>query len=244
MYEQIYNLSDITVAILAGGMGKRLNPLLPDQQKVTARIKNRPFIMFILDQLIAAGAKKVVLCTGYMAEKVQYIIGDKYRSLELIYSKETKPLGTGGALRLALPFFESETVMVMNGDSFVDTELHKYICWFYQKNINAALLLINAQETGRYGRVDIDDCSRVSRFEEKKKKDGPGWVNAGIYLLKKALIQSIPQDKPFSLEREFFPKLAGKELYGFLCKGDFIDIGLPETFLTAEDYFSKNLRHQ
>src|SRR3989344_3076938 len=114
----MFNLSEITVAILAGGLGTRLDSVLPDQQKVLAPVNNHFFLQYLLNQLNEAGFKKVVLCTGYLGDQVERSLGKKYKNINLAYSRENTPLGTGGALRLALPKLKSETILMMSGDSF------------------------------------------------------------------------------------------------------------------------------
>ncbi len=99
------NLSNITAAILAGGLGTRLHSAIPDRPKVLAEVGGRPFIVYLLDQIAAAGIEEVVLCTCYLGHQVKEVLGTTHGPLSLIYSKESSPLGTGGALRLALPIF-------------------------------------------------------------------------------------------------------------------------------------------
>ena len=108
----------VTAAILAGGLGTRLRSVVKDRPKVLAEIRGVPFLTYLLDQLAAAGVRDVVLCTGYMGEQVRSAFGDSYGGMCLSYSQESSPLGTAGALRLALPLFKSSSVLVMNGDSF------------------------------------------------------------------------------------------------------------------------------
>lgn len=237
MFKHMMDLSDITTVILAGGFGTRLRSLLPDKPKVIAPILGRPFLTFLLDQLVMAGAEKTVLCTGYMAHEVQKQLGYSYKALELIYSREDVPLDTGGALRFALPYLNSDTILVMNGDSFVNIDLTVYLNWFHKKRCKASLLLVNVSDTGRYGRVVVSKDGLVSGFEEKGLNHGAGWINAGVYIINKSLIEAIPVETPFSLERKLFPKLVGKEIYGFQFKGEFIDIGTPESFASADKFF-------
>lgn len=231
------NLSYTTTVILAGGLGTRLQSVVPGRPKVLANILDRPFISFLLDQLVLADVRDVVLCTGYMADEIDKQLGNTYKSLRLVYSGENVPLDTGGALRLALPHLNSDTVLVMNGDSFVDIDLTVYLDWFFKKNCRAALLLTSVTDTGRYGKVVVAEDDLLLAFEEKGLNSGPGWINAGIYIIKKSLIATIPAGIPFSLEREFFPKLVNKGLYGFRCDGKFIDIGTPDAFAMAEEFF-------
>lgn len=231
------NLSDITAVILVGGLGTRLRSVISNRPKVLANILGRPFISFLLDQLLLADARDIVLCTGYMADDIHKQLGNTYKSLKLVYSREDVSLDTGGALRLALPHLNSDTVLVMNGDSFVNIDLTVYLDWFFNKNCQASLLLANVSDTGRFGKVVIARDSRILAFEEKGSNSGPGWINAGVYLMKKPLIATIPAGTPFSLERKFFPKLVDKGLYGFQFEGGFIDIGTPKTFALAEKFF-------
>jgi len=231
--------SNITAVILTGGLGTRIRSLVSDRPKVLAEIVGRPFLTFLLDQLASVGARKAVLCTGYMAEMIQVKLGDGYKSLRLTYSKEQEPLGTGGALRLALPRLQSDPVMVMNGDSYANVDLHAFLEWFLKKDSTVGILLTKVKDTSRYGKVVAAEDGRIESFEEKGGNHEPGWINAGIYLMKKKLVAAIPAEKPYSLEREFFPGLIGKGLYGFRSETEFIDIGTPESFSRAEAFMSR-----
>ncbi len=233
----MHKISDITAVILAGGKGTRLRSVVSDKPKVMAEISGKPFLAYLLDQLQSAGLRKVILCTGYMAEKIENHFGDSYGSLKLVYSKEEQPLGTGGAVRFALPLL-SETVMVMNGDSYIDANLSEYAKWFLDKDSDAALLLASVTDISRYGKVCINNDNTIASFEEKCNNTSQGWINAGVYLMKKFLISSIPAGKFYSLEQDLFPDLAGKKLFGFCCGGRFIDIGTPQSYGEAEEFFA------
>jgi len=238
------HFSAITTVILAGGMGTRLHSAVPNKQKVLAEIQKQPFLIFLLGQLVSAGAREVVLCTGHMAEQVHEKLGETYRSLKLEYSREEKPRGTGGAVRLALPLIKSEIVMIMNGDSYINADLNAFLEWFLRKDLAAALILTKVHDTSRYGRVVSAGNGCIQAFKEKGENEGHGWINAGIYLLKKKLVKTIPSGNPYSLEREFFPLLIGKGLYGYRCAGEFIDIGTPESYAQAEAFFKVKMREQ
>lgn len=232
-------LSDITAVILAGGLGTRLRPAVFDKPKVLAEVCGLPFLSYLLDQLCRAGAREVILCTGYMRDMVQKIYGDTYKSLHLLYSLEDEPLDTGGAIRLAAPLFKSDVVLVMNGDSYIDADLCSYVGWFFEKDRQASILLARVSETGRYGMVKVEKDESILAFEEKGVARGASWINAGVYLLKKLLLRSFPLGKSFSLERELFPSLVGKGLFGHQCRGRFIDIGTPESYAAAENFLVK-----
>jgi len=234
------NMSNITTAlILAGGKGTRLRSVISDRPKVLSEVCGRPFVTYLLDQLIAAGFRRIVLSTGYMAETVSRALGNTYRSADLVYSRELQPLGTGGGIRHSLPLLQGDSVLVMNGDSFVDVDLKSYTAWFSQRPREASLLLVKVRDTNRYGQVAINGEDRLTSFVEKKDAYGPGWINGGIYILSMAIVNTIPSGVPCSLEREVFPGLVGSgDFFGFRCRGAFIDIGTPESFEIADRFMS------
>lgn len=240
MKESEGNISDIAAVILAGGLGKRLRPVVSDIPKVLAKVRGRAFIEYLLDQLAGAGICDVVICSGYMAEKLQEHVGRRYESVNISFSKEDEPLGTGGALRLALPCLKSDTVLVMNGDSYIDVDISEYVEWSFSQKSDAAIVLTQVPDASRYGSVVVDANARIRSFKEKEENSEPGWINAGVYLIRTSLIASISAGKSFSLERDLFPKLTDGRLSGYRCKGRFIDIGTPESYAAAEGFFDDN----
>lgn len=229
---------NVTALILAGGLGTRLKFALPDRSKVIAPVAGRPFLSYLLYQLISTGFRHVILCTGYKGEQIKDTFGSTYDGLGIQYSQEPEPLGTGGALRFGLPLVNTGSVLVTNGDSYVNCNLSNYLSWYFKNGFQASLLLTYMPDTRRYGRVEISEDGRILKFDEKGAGHGPGWINAGVYILNRGFLESIPSGKPFSLERDFFPSLIDKGLYGFRCEGAFIDIGTPESYALAEEFFS------
>lgn len=233
------DLKSIKAAILAGGLGSRLRSVVSDRPKVMAAIGGRPFLEYLLHKLEKVGISQVVLCTGHMGEKIRDTFGDAHGRLDLYYSREMVPMGTGGAVRYALNLLDSESVLVMNGDSYCDADLNAFWEFHRSKGAKATLLLVkSADRGGRYGHVRINSKGQVVSFDEKSEHAAAGWINAGIYLLKKELIMSIPEGKGISLEQEIFPERIGQGLYGFQSDGSFIDIGVPEDYARAERVMS------
>lgn len=233
-------LSSLTCLILSGGMGTRLRSLVSDRPKILADVNGRPFVSYILEKLDRDGAKDVVLCTGYMADRVEETLGDLYKGLSLRYSVETSALGTGGALRNALPMIRSDVVLVLNGDSLTDASFLSFVSWFFEEKRTAALLLTWMEETGRFGRVLHNRDGHIVSFMEKIESQGPGWINAGVYLMNRNLIEAIPVNTFYSLENDLFPDLSGKDLHGYPCRSSFIDIGTEASFLTAGDFVRRS----
>lgn len=228
---------NLTAAILAGGLGTRLRAAVTDRQKVVASVAGRPFLMRLLDQLADTGLRRVVICTGYKSEQVAEMAGSEYRGMSLRYSPEPAPLGTAGALRLALPLLESNPVLAMNGDSFCETDLAEFWRSHREHNAASSIVVREVADTRQSGRVSFDANSAVTSFIEKGASAGVGWINAGVYLLGQALLESIPAERPVSLEREVFPAWIGRGLCAFPTAGKFLDIGTPESYAVAQEMF-------
>src|SRR4051812_33523420 len=225
----------LTAAILAGGLGTRLRPAVADRPKGLAPVGGRPYLTYVLDQLAAALVRDVVLLTGHGAGRVRDALGDAYGTLRLTYSAEPAPLGTAGALRLALPHLKSPTVLLLNGDSYCDVDLGAFPP---AHRGGVSMVLARVPDASRFGRVRARRDGRIILFEEKGAAGGPGWVNAGIYLLDRSLIEEIPAGRPASLERDLLPAwVAARRARGFPCGGRFLDIGTPQSYAEAEDFF-------
>jgi NDP-sugar pyrophosphorylase family protein len=231
------DLDRIPVAILAGGLGTRLRPAIGDRAKVVAPVDGRPFLARLLDQVAAAGFREVVLCVGYRADEVEAALGRAHGPLRLRYSREPEPLGTGGALRLALPLLEAPDALVLNGDSFCEVDLGAAWAWHRARRSEATLVAVEVPDASRYGRVEIDAEDRVRRFAEKQPDGAPGWINAGIYLLATCRIASLPAGRLVSLERDVLPGWTDGALFGYRVRGGFIDIGTPGAYSAASLFF-------
>ena len=231
-------LSSVTTAILAGGLGTRLRPRLADRPKVLADVLGRPFLSYLLDQLDHHELRDVILCTGHLGEQVRTAFGDSYGKLRLAHSRELSPLGTAGALRLALPLLQSKSVLIMNGDSFCDVDLGAFFSSHHTRRANGSLVLVRRSDTISSGRVEVDAEGRITRFEEKGGRAGSGWINAGIYLLTQRLLRTIAISGAVSLEQELFPGWINDGLYGYQSGGRFLDIGTPEAYALAEQFFA------
>ncbi len=228
----------VDVAILAGGLGTRLRSVVSDRPKVLAPVCGRPFLHYWLDRLTSLGLDRIVLCTGYQADKVRQTVGDRFGKATLIHSLENQPLGTAGALRQACAHFKRDIVLVVNGDSFCDVDLRAF--WNSQLEVDAPLSMTVTwvDDASRYGRVELSCLKEVVGFREKQPGSGAGWINAGVYLIRKETLHSIPEGCAASLERDLLPKLLTGRIHGFPTKTRFIDIGTPESFAEAQTFFA------
>ncbi|MHC9544297.1 MAG: nucleotidyltransferase family protein [Vulcanimicrobiota bacterium] len=233
----ISSKSDLSILLLAGGLGSRLQSVIPEVQKVAAEINGKPFINYLLEQISALQAESIFVCAGHKAEMLKEKLCDTIVGVNLKYSIEDRPLGTGGAVRLALPKVDTPYVMIMNGDSYTDFDLTVFLDWFMRKQIEAGILLTEVENVSRYGYVELGENERVLAFEEKGGSLGRGWINAGVYLFHRRLLQDIPQNVMFSLEKELLVQLVEKKkLYGYPARAAFIDIGTPESFREADSF--------
>jgi D-glycero-alpha-D-manno-heptose 1-phosphate guanylyltransferase len=235
--EDLRAFSDLSVAVLAGGLGTRLRSIVSDRPKALAEIHGRPFLAYLLDRLSATGVSSVVLCTGYFGRQIEEAFGECHGNLRILYSQEVQPLGTGGALRLALPYLISDPVLVLNGDSFCAFDFKSFWNWHCARGSKATMLLTQVPDTQRFGSVEVAPDGAIIRFGEKVMGSVAGSINAGVYLLSREVIESIRPNANVSLEHQVFPTLVPKGLYGYPGGGRFLDIGTPEDFAAAKGLF-------
>lgn len=239
-----HELSDVTAAILCGGLGSRLQPVLADRPKTLAEVGGRPFLHYLLDQLENAGVRRCVLLTGHMGDMVEAAIPPRWGDLAVHFSRESRPLDTGGALRLALDSLDPGLVLVMNGDSWCETDLHALRDFHLHHPAHATLVASRVPDTGRYGSLRTNPDHRVLGFQEKAAAQGPGLASAGIYLLHRGLVERIPPNHRISLERELFPHWARRVgVYAFETGSPFIDIGTPDSLASADEFLFTQSRH-
>lgn len=237
----MFNPSEISVAILAGGLGTRIQQVIKNRPKALVEIKDKQFLEYLLDQLSFQGFKNIVICTGFFGDQIKNKFGKNYKGLNLFYSHEETALGTAGALRLALPLLESEQVLILNGDSYIDINFSKFLKFYEDKKAKVAIALTFVKDTNRYGKVIISDDNSILGFEEKGEEGKEGVINAGVYLLNHSIIEEIPVNKAVSLEKEVFPYLVDKDFYGYISQGNFLDIGTPESLAKAEHFFNQSI---
>jgi D-glycero-alpha-D-manno-heptose 1-phosphate guanylyltransferase len=232
------SLRNVTAAILAGGLGSRLRPVLADRPKVLAPVRGRPYLTYLLDRLAAVSIRRVVLLTGYLADQVRLTVGDRYRGMRLIHSVEPTPLGTGGALRQALSHLASPQVLILNGDSWCDVNLENFHAQHFRRGARLSMVLSACVDSSRFGQVRLAEDGRVLHFAEKTETGG-GWINAGVYLLERGLIAEIPENAAIALERELVPAwlARGDRIHGYCSPGRFIDIGTPQSYAEAASFF-------
>lgn len=219
--------------ILAGGLGTRLRGLLPDLPKPMAPINGRPFLAYLLDAFDAAGFDSVILAIGYRSASIRDHFGQDYRGLKLIYSVEQEPLGTGGAIRLALEQATEPTLFVVNGDTFLKVDYRAMLKAHLDADASLSLAAHVLPDVARYGALEVAD-GRVRGFLEKGRV-GPGVINAGTYVLSRNLFERYALPRVCSFETDLLmPYVAELAPLAFETGGLFIDIGVPEDYVRAQ----------
>ncbi len=215
--------------ILCGGRGTRLRPVMGERQKVLAEVRERPFLMILVDYLAAQGFRRFVLATGHDAESVEELFaGHAPAGTEVVFSREPGPLGTAGAIRHAASRIVSDTFFVHNGDSLCPCDHAALAARHRASGALATIALVEAESSFDGGFVNLDERGRVLGFSEKLPRGSHLYMNAGTYVFQRALLDRIPPDRAVSLEREVFTALSPDELHGFPTGGWFHDIGTPD----------------
>lgn len=230
--------------ILAGGLGTRIRTELSGRPKVLAPVAGRPFADQLLAQLSKAGCPHVIFATGHGADQVTTYIEDAssrpHGAIRLDAAVEASPLGTGGAVRNALDMSSGSPVMVMNGDSYVDCPLDGLFAFHQAHGATATMLLVEVGDAGRYGTVQTDSRENILSFAEKSGNSGEtAWINAGVYIFERHVLEQLPEHAVISLEYDILPTLCGFGLYGYRQHTRFIDIGTPESFAEADAFFER-----
>lgn len=228
------------VVILVGGFGTRLSHVLGQNiPKPMAPVYGKPFLTYILDRLIEAGAEHVILATGYKHEVIEKYCGNKYRSLKISYSEENTPLLTGGAILKASKLVKEDDFLVLNGDTLFNIDL-PLLCTFHKAhNSPLSIALREVDDTARYGAVKTES-NRIVAFCEKDSSIGAGVINGGIYAVNKKWLQGLGLPEEFSFEKDLLQKVVNTEtFYGLNFNNYFIDIGVPEDYRQAQKDFVK-----
>ncbi|MFA8449870.1 MAG: nucleotidyltransferase family protein [Bacteroidales bacterium] len=222
---------EMEAIILVGGLGTRLKSVVEDLPKPMAPIKDIPFLEYLIKYFAQEGGKRLILAVGYKSQSIVDYFGNNFLGVDIAYSFEDTPLGTGGAIKQALSKAKNETVFVLNGDSLFTLKLKQFTDFHKSHNNAVSMALCYMENFDRYGTVELDGQNFIEEFIEKKPQK-KGLINTGIYLLNKDIVlKSLPEKEKFSFETEFLEKNTGNHfMKGFISEGFFIDIGIPEDF--------------
>ncbi len=224
---------------MAGGFGTRLKEVIGDDiPKPMAPVHDKPFLEYLLHYLDKWGVSRVIMATGYKHEVIESYFGNRHNEIDIIYSVEEEPLGTGGAVKKAMEYVNGYSAYVINGDTYFDVNLWKLANFHRAKEADICITLRKVGDVSRYGKVEINVQNRIEAFTEKGKESGMGFINGGTYLITRKTFLELDLPDKFSLEKDYFEKYYTKqEMYGVRCFSYFLDIGIPEDYEEAADAF-------
>lgn len=224
--------------ILAGGIGSRIESVAGGLPKALLDVEGRPFIEYVLDQLIDARVQEVVIACSYKWQMIADYLGDNYRNLDIAYSVEQYPLGTGGAIKQAFDLHNLSEAIVVNADTLFKIDLPELEQQHHDHNAFITLALRSVDDVARYGEVTIDSRNKLTSFNEKSRT-GPGLINGGIYIVDAEIWNDdgINVADKFSFETDVLQNVDLGIFYGFPMDGYFIDIGIPSDLERARKEF-------
>lgn len=226
--------------LLVGGKGTRLRPLTVHTPKPMVPAAGVPFLTHQLARARAAGVEHIVLATSYLAEVFEPYFGDgSSLGLHIEYVTEREPLGTGGAIRNVAHRLASgpdEPVLIFNGDILTGLDIRALVTSHADSGADVSLHLTRVEDPRAFGLVPTDDTGRVTAFLEKPQTPEEivtDQINAGAYIFRRSVIDTIPAGRPVSVERETFPGLLadGAHLQGMVDSTYWLDLGTPQAFI-------------
>jgi mannose-1-phosphate guanylyltransferase len=224
----------VQALILVGGEGTRLRPLTSRVPKPVVPLVDQPFISYMLEWLLRHGVHDVILSCGFMADAVRSVLGDgSGLGVSLRYLEEPRPLGTGGALKFAEDLLEDRFFM-LNGDVLTDMDLTAQLRQHERTGAQVTLALMAVEDPSAYGLVSRNADLSVRSFIEKPGPDQivTDLISAGAYIIdREVLAEMAPAGTNSSIERDVFPRLVGRGLFGYEASGYWLDIGTPQRYL-------------
>jgi D-glycero-alpha-D-manno-heptose 1-phosphate guanylyltransferase len=225
--------------ILAGGLGTRLREAVPDLPKCMAPVAGRPFLFYVINYLRSQRIEKFIFSLGYKHEVIETYLQNQFETLTYQTVIEPEPLGTGGAIQLALSKASEKNIVIANGDTLFKVNIKEASIFHTNKNAECTLLLKPMQHFDRYGVVEISDDNSVNNFKEKQFYS-TGTINGGLYIINAAALLSKNFPTKFSFEKDYLEKEFTKmHIYGQVQDEYFIDIGIPEDYNKAQHELSK-----
>ena len=225
--------------ILAGGLGTRLKDTVPDLPKCMAPVAGRPFLFYVINHLRSQGVEKFIFSIGYKHEIIEEYLNSQFYTLNYQLSIEPEPLGTGGAILLACTKATEKNVVVVNGDTLFNVNLHEAGMFHLHNMAECTLLLKPMTNFNRYGVVETDEEHLVKNFKEKQYYE-KGNINGGVYLINRDKFIDEEFSSKFSFEKHYLESFfTQRRIYGLVQNEYFIDIGIPEDYSRAQKELSR-----
>ncbi|MFZ2116620.1 MAG: NDP-sugar synthase [Pseudonocardiaceae bacterium] len=227
-------LPGVEAVVLVGGLGTRMRPLTLSAPKPMLPTAGVPFLTHLLARIRTAGVRHVVLGTSYRAEVFATHFGDGSKlGLTLDYVVEDEPLGTGGGIRNVASTLSEPDVLVFNGDVLSGLDPAEVVRTHRSREADVTLHLVRVPDPRAFGCVPTTADGRVFGFLEKSDDPPTDLINAGCYVFRREVIESIPPGRAVSVERETFPGLlaAGARVHAHVDASYWLDLGTPAAFV-------------
>jgi D-glycero-alpha-D-manno-heptose 1-phosphate guanylyltransferase len=214
------------LVILCGGLGTRLGSLTKETPKPMLPVAGKPFLEHLLERFQYLDVSTIVMAVSFQWEKISTHFGDSWKGIPIRYAVESKPLGTGGAIKNAMALAGTEDALIVNGDTLFAVDFPRFLQFAQSHTTTTALALRQVPDCSRYGRVTIGQDGSIESFGEKGHS-GPGLINAGIYFLRAGALDALTA-QVFSFETDYLAvQHRLQPLYALPMDGYFIDIGIP-----------------
>jgi len=231
--------------ILVGGFGTRLRPLTLSVPKPIVEFANKPSIIHQIEALVACGVDEVILAVNYQPDLMNACMQawEKKLGVKITYSRETTPLGTAGPLALARDKLnDGQPFFVLNSDVICPFPFKDLLEFHKSHGAEGTILVTKVDEPSKYGVVVSGENGKIERFVEKPQVYVGNKINAGIYIFNPQILNRI-EPKPTSIEKEIFPKMASEgQLYSFVLKGFWMDVGQPKDFLAGTCLYLQHMK--
>ncbi|HVL47283.1 MAG TPA: NDP-sugar synthase [Candidatus Thermoplasmatota archaeon] len=229
--------------VMAGGEGTRLRPITERLPKPFVRVAGKPTIEYVLDRLVEAGFRDVIVTTYYKPHLlIERLAGGTKVGARVFYSVEDTPAGTAGGVKKVGALLDS-TFVVTSGDVLADVDIGDLVKAHKAKGAMATMALTRVEDPTQFGIVGLDGNDRIVRFAEKPKREDvfSNLINAGIYVLEPEVLSMIPAEGAFDFSKQLFPRMLaeGKPLYGREIKGFWMDVGRPADLIAASAELGK-----
>lgn len=219
-------LSQIPVAILAGGLATRLRPITEKIPKSLVPVAGRPILAHQLEMLHARGLRRAVLCIGFLGEMIQREFGSEACGIRLEYSFDgEKLLGTGGAIRRALPKL-GEEFFVLYGDSYLPIQYAPVAESFHQSGRMAMMTVYHNEDRHETSNVVFAD-GEIKVYDKKQKLPEMRHIDYGLSLFKLSVFEAYPEDEKFDLAVVIGKLVREKQLAGYEVPERFYEMGSP-----------------
>lgn len=222
--------------ILAGGKSVKMRPFTYELPKTMLPIKGVPILEHIINLLRSYDIRDIYISIGYLGDKIKMHFGDGSKfSVKIHYLEEEKDLGTGGALKKAIPEIGSDPFVMIWGDVLADIDINDFSAFHLEDGPLVSIALTSVADPTEYGAVKIHRDTMVEYVEKPRKgATSSHLVSAGVYIVDPKVSKYFPKKSKFNLERDIIPKLIrDKKVKGYVFGGQWFDVGTPQIYQRA-----------